>query len=64
MLEVASKYGFEPQQTEKNAKKYFNKMMEQEVIFANQSAEIEYIPYDQLWYFALEILKTQSNVHS
>ncbi|MFK8009082.1 MAG: hypothetical protein AB8H03_22165 [Saprospiraceae bacterium] len=61
MLEVSAKYGFQPEDTKKHTADYFKLLNEAEIVFANQSAEIEYIPYHILWKYGIEIL---DQVHS
>lgn len=56
MLEIAAKNGFQPNETRKRVEKYAQLLNEAEIVIANQSAEIEYIPYHILWKFGLEIL--------
>jgi len=56
MLEVSAKYGFQPEETKTNASEYFELMNEAEIVFANQSAEIEYIPYHFLWKYGMQVL--------
>lgn len=38
------------------AAEYFDLMDEAEIVFANQSAEIEYIPYHFLWKYGMQVL--------
>jgi len=56
MLEVSAKYGFQPEETKTNTSEYFDLMDEAEIVFANQSAEIEYIPYHFLWKYGMQVL--------
>ncbi|MEM6963714.1 MAG: hypothetical protein AAF573_03040 [Bacteroidota bacterium] len=56
MLELAAKFGFNPNLFEAPAKPWLEKIEGEAIAFANQSAEIEYIPYPHLWQYGLEIL--------
>jgi hypothetical protein len=56
MLEVAAKYGFQPNETKEHNAAYFKLLNKAEIVFANQSSEIEYIPYHFLWEYGMVML--------
>jgi len=57
MLAVAATEGFAPRATQKAAKPIYDQLTNRDIVFANQSAELEYIPYEDLWEIGIEILK-------
>ncbi len=57
MLIISANQGFQPHATALKAKPILDKLTEHKTVFANQSAEIEYIPYHYLWEHYLTVLK-------
>ena len=57
MLSVAATEGFAPRATKKATASLYQEMTSREIVFANQSAELEYIPYEELWAIGMEILE-------
>jgi len=57
MLTVAANEGFAPRATKKAALPLYEQLTSRDIVFANQSAELEYIPYEDLWEIGIEILE-------
>jgi len=57
MLSIAATEGFVPCATKKATASLYQEMTSRDIVFANQSAELEYIPYEELWAIGMEILE-------
>ena len=57
MLQVAATEGFAPRATKKAVQPLYKEMTSRDIVFANQSAELEYIPYEDLWAIGMKILE-------
>ena len=57
MLQIAAKEDFAPRATKKAVQPLYQEMISRDIVFANQSAELEYIPYEDLWEIGMEILE-------
>lgn len=57
---ISAKQGFQARATEVKAKPVLDKLIDHKIVFANQSAEIEYIPYHYLWGHYIDVLKKGS----
>jgi len=57
MFNIAATEGFAPRATQKAVQPIYKQMTSRDIVFANQSAELEYIPYEDLWEMGMEILE-------
>ena len=60
MLHVAATEGFAPRATRKAVQPLLKELTSRDIVFANQSAELEYIPYEHLWEIGMGILMKRS----